>query len=87
MEKLRKKIEIEREEKVRSISKLKMEINSNFLGQLERKDRDDDGEIAKLKEKIKYHERKEKSYLLNIEELNAELEKKKNKISQLEKTR
>lgn len=64
---MRKKIEQEREEKVRSISKLKMEINSNFLGQLERKDKDDDGEINKLKEKIRYHERKEKSYLLNIE--------------------
>ena len=40
-----------------------------------------------MKEKIRYHERKEKSYLLNIDELNAELEKKKSKISQLEKSR
>jgi predicted Zn-dependent peptidase len=55
VEKLKKKIEEERAEKVRSISKLKMEINPKILqGETHPPDTD----IGKLKEKVRNLERK-----------------------------
>ena len=81
MQRIRRKIEQEREEKARSISKLKMERKSSY----KQKSSHYQTEVAKLKEKIRNLQRKEKNYILNINDLGRELQKGKDKQGQLEK--